>query len=484
MAHLIPLSRLARLVGQPRSALQRMAQRGELTTFDGSVDLDEVLRLFPGVKLEDESELARVEQIKQEAVNKAAHPDLPEPEVLYERLKVLGKDFARSQALVRRYERLHGWIGERIQGAAERGEVPAAFAGQFFSWLRRELAATPADLDLWERLLAKERVMRVMSAQVTLLPKGQTFETVGSEMLLEAGLRAGLPMPYGCSNGTCGDCKCRVVSGEVVKVQPHDYKLTAAERAQGYTLACAYAAVGDVAIEIEGDSRDAIPEQTIATRVRAIEPLAPGLIAVHLLTPRAERLRYLAGQRLELSIAGASRIAPAASCPCDERRLEVHVRTDRGEAFDAAACALKVNDEVAVRGPFGTFVLDDASDRPLLLITSGEGFGPVKGLLQHALSLERAPQIALYRLAGARGEPLYQENLLKSYAGALETFRYVAFPAGTATEAALGQIVREVTRLADWDVYCAGEETFVAAARECLRAAGVPEERWKGKAVG
>ncbi|NKB16256.1 MAG: 2Fe-2S iron-sulfur cluster binding domain-containing protein [Sphingomonadales bacterium] len=52
-----------------------------------------------------------------------------------------------------------------------------------------------------------------MSAQVTVLPTGQTFEVMGDETLLEAGLRAGLSLPYGCSNGTCGQCKCRVTQG-------------------------------------------------------------------------------------------------------------------------------------------------------------------------------------------------------------------------------------------------------------------------------
>ena len=54
MTPLIPLSRLSRLVGQPRSVLQRMAQSGELETFDGHVSLDEVLSHFPDVELSDD----------------------------------------------------------------------------------------------------------------------------------------------------------------------------------------------------------------------------------------------------------------------------------------------------------------------------------------------------------------------------------------------------------------------------------------------
>ena len=49
MSHYLPLSRVARLVGQPRSEIQRMVHHGELSTFDGMVDMNELLRVFPTV---------------------------------------------------------------------------------------------------------------------------------------------------------------------------------------------------------------------------------------------------------------------------------------------------------------------------------------------------------------------------------------------------------------------------------------------------
>jgi len=50
MSHLLPLSRVAKLVGQPRHTLQEMIRSGTLATFDGMVELDELLRAFPEVK--------------------------------------------------------------------------------------------------------------------------------------------------------------------------------------------------------------------------------------------------------------------------------------------------------------------------------------------------------------------------------------------------------------------------------------------------
>ncbi len=482
MAHLIPLSRLARLVGQPRSALQRMAQDGELTTFDGQVELDEVMRLFPDVRLENEEELRRVEEIKDQALLKAAaRPELPDAVVLYERLRILGREFAEARGRLKHYDRVHGWIAGKFAEAVEVKQATPQFAEQFLNWFKRELAAPQADLRHWEDLFAMERVMQVMSAQVTVVPSGQSFEVMGDETLLEAGLRAGLSLPYGCSNGTCGQCKCRIVSGQVIKVDPHDYVLTAAEKRDGYTLSCAYTAVGDLNIEVPLWGVADIPEQTIVTHVRAIEKLGPKRVALHLLTPRAERLRYLAGQQVEINVGGESRLVPAAGCPCEERRIEVHVLCDRGEAFDRRILeSLAANDEVTIRGPFGEFVLDAASERPILLVAEGPGFAPIKSLLQHALSLEHAPTITLYRLAG--GDGLYQENLLKSYAGALDHFHYMPYAAGRSSQDMLDDIVRDTAAagLASHDVYAAGNAVFMTEARARLTAAGLPASQWKG----
>src|SRR5690348_4332570 len=43
----------------------------------------------------------------------------------------------------------------------------------------------------------------------------RTFDCDDGEMILHAGLRQGLNLPYECATGTCGTCRARVMSGEV-----------------------------------------------------------------------------------------------------------------------------------------------------------------------------------------------------------------------------------------------------------------------------
>jgi ferredoxin len=56
------------------------------------------------------------------------------------------------------------------------------------------------------------------------------------QTLLDAGLVAGLPMPYSCTVGSCGDCMVRLRDGEVAQNEPNC--LTPRQRAAGYVLAC------------------------------------------------------------------------------------------------------------------------------------------------------------------------------------------------------------------------------------------------------
>lgn len=65
------------------------------------------------------------------------------------------------------------------------------------------------------------------------------------ETVLDAGLRAGLDLPYSCLAGSCGTCVARVALGEV---DPGGGELTAAEREAGDVLTCQATACEESAI--------------------------------------------------------------------------------------------------------------------------------------------------------------------------------------------------------------------------------------------
>ncbi len=69
-----------------------------------------------------------------------------------------------------------------------------------------------------------------MSAKVVVKPSGNEFFAGPHDTLLEAGLRSGLNLDYACPSGSCGDCRARVVSGEVGEVGFHDFRFSSREK--------------------------------------------------------------------------------------------------------------------------------------------------------------------------------------------------------------------------------------------------------------
>ena len=232
MSHLLPLSRVAKLVGQPRHALQEMIRGGTLATFDGMVELDELLRVFPEVKWDDDAEFRRVQEIKDKAFAKRVlERALPDKDVLVARLNELGDDYAAAKALLLHYGNVMTWLDEKIEEIEEDTSAETRHALHTVrAFLLRNLAEVPPDAVLAQAAIAQERIFKIMSAHVTIQPSGHEFYVDGNDTLLEAALRNGVSLNYGCSNGNCGECKARVLSGEVKKVHAHDYVLKAGRK--------------------------------------------------------------------------------------------------------------------------------------------------------------------------------------------------------------------------------------------------------------
>lgn len=78
----------------------------------------------------------------------------------------------------------------------------------------------------------------VSEATVQLRLDGQDYEfnCSGSETILEAGLRAGINVPYSCQAGMCASCMCQVQEGSVQ--MRHNEVLDAKDLAKRWTLAC------------------------------------------------------------------------------------------------------------------------------------------------------------------------------------------------------------------------------------------------------
>lgn len=453
-----------------------MIRQGEIATFDGAVELGELLRVFPEVRWQDDGEYQRVTEIKERAYGKRLRERvLPSAEVLAERLYEISKEYAAAKALLSYQQRVLGWLDDKFIDVADRGGAPAAQAvSDLKSWLREQWAAAPLESERAQALLAEENMMRLMSASVRLNPSGDTFFVEGNDTVLEAALRSGLPLKYGCSNGNCGECKARLCEGSVTKVHPHDFVLSERDRAEGHFLMCSYTAVSDIVIDAGEQTVDGLPDQAIDARVRAIDVAGDARI-VHLVTPRSQRLQFLSGQRVELTFNGLTAEYPVASCPCEDRHLEFHISRANTPFARQVFDTLKKDAVLHVRGPMGRFVLDRASTRPVLLVAWDGGFAPIKSLIQQVFNLEQAEAIHLV-WAAVSGQH-YLNNLCRSWVDAIDNLRYDAIYADQA-DAAVAPVIAAVGDLSGWDVYVAGPAVFIEALHVAALAAGAAPEHW------
>ena len=483
MTHQVSVWRAAQLLGVARGVLQQKVRDGALLLNDGCVSTDMLLQLYPQAHLEESGLLERVTLIRNEAFGKRVRERmLPSQEVLAQRLFNQSQELADVRKHLQRYHALVITLQQEIR--QQRDQHPGAV-----SWLELEQHITQGlaealSTESVNMLEVMDDMLKVMTAQVTVRPSGHEFAVEGHANLLQAGLHSGLKLNYGCGNGSCGMCKVRVISGEVAQTQHFDYPLSEAEKAQGYTLMCCHtAASSELTLELlEASGPRDIPQQLIVTQVRALSTLAPNTLLLHLQTPRTHRLRFLAGQSVQLgwNMAGRSDQSatyPLASCPCDDRNLLFFVTRDDtdGLARHLFAGDIKAGAALTVNGPYGEFVLADGN-RPLVFAACDGGFAPIKSLIEHALSLDAAPSLSLFWLA-TRSDGHFYSNLCRAWSEALDQFEFELVTHSDASMGAwqMAQAMRADLFDIDCDFYLAGPADFVRTLHEELRTSGVAE---------
>lgn len=474
MPRLLSLSRAAHLVGTTRGKLQKLVQDGRLTSFEGKVSLSELNQLYPQAQIEDRAMLDKVEEIIERARFKArSRTPLPsDKKSLLARAAVLGDELALAKLDLSNFAIFSQKLKSKIKQLAENGDDKSIeVLQQLNTWVEAELPKIGEQVSPHHQLLVQDTMLRLVTAQVQLLPSGHEFLVEGNTTLLEAGLSAGYALNYGCSNGNCGNCKARLVSGEVSKIRQHDYCFTEAEKAQNYFLMCCNSAVTDTIIEATeaGDITD-IPLQKISAKVKKISPLDNGVIVLDLKTPRTRRLRFLAGQQINLKINDTlSKVLPIASCPCDDMNIQLHIDSSGSHPFSRHILEnIKPADNITIEGPQGEFVLDDDATNPLVFIALDTGFAPIKSLIEHALTLAYTEHIHLYWLSSA-GHTHYMRNQCRAWADAFDSMDYNEITINDTLTGSTGRqelagtlsTIGDLRDLANSHVYVAGGREFV-----------------------
>jgi len=269
--------------------------------------------------------------------------------------------------------------------------------------------------------------------QVELKKSGRTFTVEEDETVLEAAIRQGVQLPYGCKNGACGSCKGKVLKGKMEHGDHSQSALSTLDETAGATLLCCAHPKSNVLIDVrEIQGGGDIPVRKVPCRVQAIAYPSDDVAILQLQLPASERFQFLAGQYLEFLLKDNKRRAYSiASAPHQEGPIELHIRHLPGGLFTDALFgqgadgkSIKEKDILRFEGPQGSFFLREDTQKPIIFLASGTGFAPIKSILLHMREKKIDRQVYFY-WGGRRPKDLYMDTLCQEFASTIPRFHYI-----------------------------------------------------------
>lgn len=325
-----------------------------------------------------------------------------------------------------------------------------------------------------------------MNFKVTVMPSGIIFNAKDGESILDAALRHGISLPYGCRNSVCGACKGKLLEGKINYDGVEPAGLNPAERDAGYSLFCRALPQSDITIESKLlTSTDEIEVRRRPARVEKIEKLSHDVVRLYLKLPESQRMAFFAGQYIDFLLKdGRHRSFSLANSPDADDLIELHIRhVEGGEYTDYIFNTMKEKELVRIEGPHGTFCLNEDSDRPMILMAGGTGFAPIKGIIEHAIAEEITRPIHLYW--GVRTQrDLYLESLAVQWheQGILNYTPVLSEPSDDdnwqgRTGYVHDAIANDFPDITNYDVYMCGPPVMVTAGKDKFIELGLSMEQ-------
>jgi CDP-4-dehydro-6-deoxyglucose reductase len=335
-----------------------------------------------------------------------------------------------------------------------------------------------------------------MTYTVTLRPSGRSFEVGPDEPVLQAAIRQGVGLPYGCKDGACGSCKSRLLEGRVIQGAHRAKALSAEEEQAGWMLPCCAAPQSALVIEARtvvgaGD----FPPRKMPSRVTSIARPAPDVAIVRLQLPANEAFRYRAGQYVEFILRDGSRrsysMANSPHTLAASPGIELHIRHMPGGKFtDHVFGAMQAKEILRLEGPFGSFFLREDSARPIVLLASGTGFAPIKAIIEQLEFTASQRAAVLYWGCRSRAD-LYLNDWAEQAATRMPQLRYVPVLSEPRSEdgwtGRTGLVHRAVMAdlpdLSAHQVYACGAPIMVESARrDFVAQCGLPADEFHADA--
>lgn len=338
---------------------------------------------------------------------------------------------------------------------------------------------------------------------ITLSKDNSQFESFADETILQAAIRQGIKLPYGCTDGYCFGCLQEIVSGETAYLEnvqdvgdllKYQAMLCKAHAQSDVVLNCGQMPDLNLASDLANKTTPATMIKTTTpekqqlprfpARVESIHSLADEIVQINLKLPDWVEFHFIPGQYIDVILDNGERRSFSIG-NSNQQLAEIVLYIKRVESgffthyvFDH----LTVGTIWEIEAPLGNFILDDESTRPILMLASSTGVAPLYSMLASIDFSQFTRQISLYW--GVRfANRLFVNEGLTQLADNTEKLQFtpvISRPdehwqgaAGYAHDIAIA----EIKDLSDHDIYISGNPNMVNSALSACQAAGADMKR-------
>lgn len=211
------------------------------------------------------------------------------------------------------------------------------------------------------------------------LGNDKEFICEDGESILLSAQRNNIYLANSCTNGRCGACISKVLSGESSEIQSEIYSLD-----DGEILTCCRTAKTDMVLDIKETRK--LPDQiTSPCKINKLELLKKDIMRVELRLPPSSNFIFLPGQHVILKKTGiAERSYSIANGSFINNKLIFIIKNYQNGIFsDYLFNKAKINDLLIIDGPRGSFNLDvSKAKKKLLFFATGTGIAPINSMLE------------------------------------------------------------------------------------------------------
>ena len=246
-------------------------------------------------------------------------------------------------------------------------------------------------------------------------------------------------------------------------------------------------AASDLVISIEEVvGLQGIQIKNLRCRVESKTQLNHDVIELKLKLAGDERLQYHAGQYIEFILEdGKRRAFSISNAPHKDELLELQIRHVEGGLFtDFLFADMPEKSMLRIEGPLGSFYLREDSERPVILMGGGTGYGPLKAMIEHIEYVGFNQPVHLFM--GARAlRDLYMDDQVKGWMKKNSNLKYTPVLSEPMAEdhwqGETGYVHEAVCKayadLSAFDIYMSGPPVMVNTALEVFLKQGAVKDR-------